>query len=244
MSGPHDRNMVRTRAHRLGRAGAWLLAGAGVVVIIVAVLLALPVEQWRTGKRFENTLSTLPEAALPQPAQRIWIDSDPACGVGRRVDADDCLAILYLALHGDIDIVGVSTVFGNASLEVTDGTARELVDVLTRQGTAQLAVHAGASEPRGRKRTTPATEAERALIDALSAGPLTILALGPLTNLAAALVARPGLRHQVERIVAVMGRRPGHVFHPSEGNGTGVLFGHGPIVRDFKSPWIPKRPLP
>jgi hypothetical protein len=93
MSGPHDRNMVRTRAHRLGRAGAWLLAGAGVVVIIVAVLLALPVEQWRTGKRFENTLSTLPEAALPQPAQRIWIDSDPACGVGRRVDADDCLAI-------------------------------------------------------------------------------------------------------------------------------------------------------
>jgi purine nucleosidase len=182
MSGPHDRNMVRMRAQRLGRAAAWLLAGTGLVVILVAVLLALPVEQWRTGKRFENTLSTLPEAALPQPAQRIWIDSDPACGVGRRVDADDCLAILYLALHGDIDIVGVSTVFGNASLEVTDGTARELVDVLTRQGMAQLAVHAGASEPRGRKLTTPATEAERALIDALSARPLTILALGPLTN--------------------------------------------------------------
>lgn len=35
----------------------------------------------------------------------------------------------------------------------------------------------------------------------------------------------------VTRIVAVMGHRHGHLFHPTEGRGTG--FGHGPIFRDL-----------
>jgi len=68
---------------------------------------------------------------------------------------------------------------------------------------------------------------------ALERGPLTILALGPLTNIAAALRERPELRKNVARLIAVMGRRPGHLFHPAEGAGGGVLFGHGPVFRDF-----------
>ena len=35
------------------------------------------------------------------------------------------------------------------------------------------------------------------------------------------------------QVVAVMGHRPGHLFHPSEGIGSGVFFGHGPIFRDL-----------
>lgn len=30
-----------------------------------------------------------------------------------------------------------------------------------------------------------------------------------------------------------MGRRPGHLFHPAEAAGRGILFGHGPVFRDF-----------
>src|SRR3546814_931153 len=30
-----------------------------------------------------------------------------------------------------------------------------------------------------------------------------------------------------------MGRWPGHLFHPAEGAGDGILFGHGPVFRDF-----------
>ena len=37
----------------------------------------------------------------------------------------------------------------------------------------------------------------------------------------------------VVRLVSVMGRRPGHIFHPSEGEGDGILFGHGPVFRDL-----------
>lgn len=71
------------------------------------------------------------------------------------------------------------------------------------------------------------------LAGALAEGPLTIVALGPLTNIAALLRERPELRANVARLVAVMGRRPGHIFHPAEGAGGGIFFGHGPIFRDF-----------
>ena len=53
-----------------------------------------------------------------------------------------------------------------------------------------------------------------------------------LTNVAAALEGRPDLVANVRRVVAVMGHEAGHLFHPSEGNGRGVL-GHGPIFRDL-----------
>jgi purine nucleosidase len=76
-------------------------------------------------------------------------------------------------------------------------------------------------------------EAPAALRRGLEQGPLAVLALGPLTNIAAALRDRPDLAARVERLVVVMGRREGHLFHPSEGRGDGMLFGHGPVFRDF-----------
>jgi purine nucleosidase len=71
------------------------------------------------------------------------------------------------------------------------------------------------------------------LQEALAAAPLTLVSLGPLTNIAAALRERPALQANVARLVAVMGRRPGHLFHPAEGASGGILFGHGPVFRDF-----------
>lgn len=106
----------------------------------------------------------------------------------------------------DAAIAGVSTVFGNASLEATDAITRDLVPKLKpRQGA--VPVYRGAEAPLTEIRHTE-TEAERALIGALEAEELTIVALGPLTNIAAALQARPDLRSRIEKIIAVMGRRP------------------------------------
>jgi inosine-uridine nucleoside N-ribohydrolase len=152
-------------------------------------------------------------APAAQPPRRIWVDTDAACGHSPRTDPDDCLALLALAQQAPQRIAGISVVAGNAPLEVTDRTTRELMQ-LANPG---IAVHSG----------------HRALAHALEAAPLTIVALGPLTNIASALRDRPQLTAKVERLVAVMGRRPGHLFHPAEGAGGGMLLGHGPVFSDF-----------
>jgi purine nucleosidase len=224
--------MVGGNQVRLRHAAAAAVALSGVLLAAFAVTLAMPVETWRSGERFEAELPSIPPEAMPSPAERIWIDADAGCGAGPRVDADDCLAILYLARRRGLEIAGLSTVFGNAPLEVTDRKARELARILALEGAAELPVHRGADEALGTGAPAPSA-AQRAIEEALAAGPLTILALGPLTNVATALAGRPDFRGNVERIVAVMGRRPGHIFHPLEGSGHGMLFGHGPVFRDF-----------
>jgi inosine-uridine nucleoside N-ribohydrolase len=108
-------------------------------------------------------------------------------------------------------------VAGNAPLDVVERTTRELAAALSARTGRTLSVHGG----------------HAALQAALEEGPLTVVALGPLTNLAAALAERPELAGRVGHLVAVMGRRPGHIFHPAEGAGGGMLFGHGPVFRDL-----------
>lgn len=43
----------------------------------------------------------------------------------------------------------------------------------------------------------------------------------------------PELAARIERIVAVMGQRRDHIFHPVEGGSADMLFGHGPVFQDF-----------
>jgi inosine-uridine nucleoside N-ribohydrolase len=187
-----------------------IAAVAAAVLVAALFTFALPIEGWRTGDQGLAPLDSVPEAATPPFPRRVWIDTDAACGHSARTDPDDCFAIALLLRSPEIDVVGISTVAGNASREVVDATTRAL---LTQRGFAVL-------------RTTE-------LKVALEQGPLTILALGPLTNIAAVLREHPELRKNVSRLVAVMGRRPGHLFHPAEGAGGGMLFGHGPVFRDF-----------
>jgi purine nucleosidase len=217
-------SFVRRRLHRF----------AGTVLVLVFLGLgtfALPVQSWRTGQQeWHGFVPLAPEqrAALPR---RVWIDTDAACGQGSWRDPDDCLALLAALSRGDLDVVGVSTVFGNASLDTTDATARELVGRFIESGGRAVPVY------RGCGRAAPACpagqDADSALRRAIEQGPLTILALGPLTNVALALGPAAANRPDVH-VLAVMGRRPGHRFHPTEGRSTAaLLFGHGPVFRDL-----------
>jgi purine nucleosidase len=198
---------------KLARVGA---VAALVLVVFLLVSLAVPVETWRTGDRGLAPLIFEPSPPGSDLA-RLWIDTDAACGHTVRTDPDDCLAIAFLARAVGDRIAGISTVAGNAPLEVVERTTRELTKRLSAELGLTLPVHAG----------------HQGLTAALEQGPLTLVALGPLTNVAAVLDARPDLRPRVARLVAVLGRRPGHLFHPAEGAGGAMLFGHGPIFRDF-----------
>jgi inosine-uridine nucleoside N-ribohydrolase len=186
------------------------LKAFGIVAVAIAavlVIFALPIEKWRTGDQGLAPLDSVPEVATPPFPRRVWIDTDAACGHSPRTDPDDCFAIALLLRSPEVHVVGISTVAGNAPREVVAATTRAIA------GT-RVAVNGD-------------------LRMALEQGPLTIVALGPLTNIAAVLREHPELRKNVARLIAVMGRRPGHIFHPAEGAGGGMLFGHGPVFRDF-----------
>ena len=185
----------------------------GIIAVAIAAVLAtfaLPVIEWRTGDQGLAPLDAVPEAATPPFPRRVWIDTDAACGHSPRTDPDDCLAIALLLRSPEIEVVGISTVAGNAPREVVEATTRALLETLGLPASFN-------SDLRG----------------ALERGPLTILALGPLTGIAAVLSEHPELRKKAGRLIAVMGRRPGHIFHPAEGASGGMLFGHGPVFRDF-----------
>ncbi len=204
-----------------------------MAVLLLAISLALPVRVWRTGERPAPLLPLVTGGPFVSLPHRIWIDTDAACGHGRTTDPDDCFALLLLAHTPGVGIVGVSTVHGNAPLEITDRTTRQLMAMLRSETRAALPVYRGLAQPAAQPRAAVSPPALAALQSALGQGPLTLLALGPLTNVAAALHERPDLQARVSRLVAVMGRRPGHLFHPAEGKGNGMLFGHGPVFRDF-----------
>jgi inosine-uridine nucleoside N-ribohydrolase len=212
----------------------WSIGGAaGALLVVLLATLAIPIEQWRTGDQNLTPLTYEPASVeLPSP-RRLWIDTDAACGYSQRTDPDDCFAIAFLARASEFQIVGLSTVFGNAPLELVDGTVHELTGRLSAELGQSFPVYSGSAQPLAPEKRASQQPAHEALRTALEAGPLTVIALGPLTNLAAVLDARPDLRSRVGRLIAVMGRRPGHIFHPAEGANAGILFGHGPVFRDF-----------
>jgi inosine-uridine nucleoside N-ribohydrolase len=221
---------MRVRA----RHAWWLLGG---VVLVAVVVLALPVHTWRTG---ETPLPPLSYTASPRSVEpaALWIDTDPACGTGEWHDPDDCLALLALLRSPARRIAGVSTTFGNAPLPVTDRVARELVAAIADQArTPAAAVHRGCGAAGTRCLDDGGSQAAHtALTAALRQERLVVLALGPLTNLAHTLQHEPALAARVIRVVAVMGHRPGHRFHPGEARSHGaMLFGHGPVFSDLNA---------
>src|SRR4051812_20235132 len=166
--------------------------------IIVAAVLMLAIALVRVGA-----------ASTP-----VWIDTDPAIGEAER-DVDDGVALVQAFHSPELDIRGVSVVFGNAALDRGVAIARRLV---TDFGPPGLRVFAGAAKAED---LSAETDASRGLAAALQAGPLTILALGPATNVATVLMKHPELASRVTRVIAVAGRRPGQRFTTGSTNKAG-----------------------
>jgi len=142
----------------------------------------------------------------------IWIDTD--------MGFDDIAAILVVA-HSDLVIDGVSLVSGNAPLSHVQAnaasaaavfnwtfpihTGREL-PVLCKLETAQGILGQSGIPTTGRSlppaNPLPASDAFDALSNWLSDrnGPKRILALGPLTNIAALALARPDLAARIDEL--------------------------------------------
>lgn len=140
-------------------------------------------------------------------AQPIVIDTD--AGI------DDVVALALAARSPELEIVAVTTTYGNAPLAAVTRNAREVLHLLGRDA---IPIRPGADRPLRRPLTTapethgasgvgfapvaPATPEDgmanrRVLLDVLHGldAPVTLVTLGPLTNLAAAVQDRPDLVH-------------------------------------------------
>ncbi len=130
----------------------------------------------------------------------VWMDVDPAAGLEGR-DVDDALALIQAFHSPELDVRGVSVVYGNASYEQALPIGREVAE---RFGPPGLSVVGGATSARELGQPNAAVAA---LADELRARPLVILALGPLTTIASLLQLHPELHDRIERIVMVAARR-------------------------------------
>ena len=182
---------------------------------------------------------------------KIIFDTDPG--------VDDALALYYLLRHPAVDLLGVTTVFGNAPVEVTTRNARWL---LRQWGREDVPVHAGAAAtltpdlvedgfpthihglnglgdvPIDMAAEAVTETAARFIVDTVRAHPgqARLLAVGRMTNLARALALDPGIAALVGDVVVMGGafRVPGNITPAAEANIWGDALA-ADIV--FGAPW-------
>ena len=135
----------------------------------------------------------------------VWIDTDPSVQRGGH-EVDDGFALIQAFHSPELQIRGISVVFGNAPLATAFPIAKEIV---RRFGPENMPAYAGAASA---QELGLETDASLALAAALRTERLTILVLGPATNIATVLRNHPELARKIDRIIAVAGRRPGQRF--------------------------------
>ena len=151
--------------------------------------------------------------------RRVIIDTDPG--------TDDALALMMALNSPDLVVEGITTVGGNATLSETTENALRLMEYLDgpdsaipiavgadrpAKGLYTHAYHVHGSDGLGISLPAPtlkphsmnAVEFLRDRI-AASAGELTVIAIGPLTNVAAALDNRPDIANAIPEIIVMGG---------------------------------------
>ncbi len=160
--------------------------------------------------------------------RKIIIDTDPGVGIPG-TDADDPIAILLALADPRLDLIGVTTTFGNCPPDLGARGARAVLDIA---GRSDIPVAVGDGVPlrgglppeleqayagkRGRPGSIPLPplaeaaidrSAAQFIVDAVNEHPheVTVVAIGPQTNLARALELDPGIAGRLRSVVFMGG---------------------------------------
>jgi purine nucleosidase len=150
---------------------------------------------------------------------KIIIDTDPG--------QDDALAILLALASPEIEVLGITAVAGNVPLKLTEANARKICELA---GKPETRVFAGAIRPLVRTLVTaeevhgktgldgpdlpvPTMPLQKQygvdfIVETLlsePSGAVTLCALGPLTNIALALIREPKIAGRIKQIVLMGG---------------------------------------
>lgn len=167
-------------------------------------------------------------------SQKIIIDTDPGI--------DDTIAIMTALRSPELEVLGLTSIFGNATTEITTQNALRLVEL---EGHDSIPVARGcdvplvmelesiASDVHGRdglgntnlpapKGKTIDKSAVEFIIDTVHAcpGEVTLIPVGPLTNIAVALKTDPSIANLIKKIVLMGGAVsvPGNISPVAEAN--------------------------
>jgi purine nucleosidase len=152
-------------------------------------------------------------------AQKIIIDTDPG--------QDDAVAILLALASPELEVLGITAVAGNVPLKLTEKNARKICELA---GRPDVKVFAGAVRPLVRPlRTAEEVHGKSGLdgpvlpdpkmklqemhavdfiVETLmkeESGTVTLCPLGPLTNVALAMIREPRIAGRIRRIVLMGG---------------------------------------
>lgn len=151
--------------------------------------------------------------------KKLLIDTDPG--------VDDAMAILFALNSPELDLVGLTTIFGNVYVEKATENALRLVEFVGRgdipvaQGAAKPLLmplegvahfvhgedglgHTNQPPPSGRAIDKPAAEF---IVDTVMANPgeITLMPVGPLTNIALAVELEPRIAENVAEVILMGG---------------------------------------
>ena len=186
-------------------------------------------------------------------SKKVILDTDPGI--------DDAMAIIFAHEHKDIDLIGITTVFGNATIETTTNNALHLkrkfglstdiamgasspLKIIARDPAAIVHGNNGLGDidiPKEDFGTLNHHNAHDYIIEQIHANPheITLIAVGPLTNLALAVQKDPSITGLVKEVI-IMGGAFGHHGH----TGNVSPFAEANIIDDphaadivFTSPW-------
>ena len=166
--------------------------------------------------------------------RKLIIDTDPGI--------DDAMAIIYALASPEFDVIGLTTVFGNAHVETCTVNAMYILEVA---GRSEIPVAQGAGRPLAMDFRGPATyvhgnngladiaipatkrkphplHAAHFIIEQVLAAPgeITLVPIGPLTNIALAMLLCPELPKHLAGMVIMGGNAfcPGNASPAAEAN--------------------------